>query len=267
MFNHLIPLCWNTDTELLGSAAVSASSNVLIHLHDAHEILTAPVERHVYSTAPPTEQMHAEICSVSDAAVRIPPKATLPSCCGMEDIMDMALTSLLYPEACRGTGNSWLSVDWSGAWDFPTRLLVCGWSVCLHHFTPGREREAEREDVQAYCRSWRELLWGDSLLPPSLPPSPPKLREQHKLFALADVHSSKYAWICRAGRRPSAQRTAFHDACRSSCYSGCFTESINLSCQRHQALWWKLFHFLIRELWYCITRGGQGNILGRAVIV
>lgn len=111
MFNHLIPLCWNTDTELLGSAAVSASSNVLIHLHDAREILTAPVERHVYSTAPPTEQMHAEICSVSDAAVRIPPKATLPSCCGMEDIMDMALTSLLYPEACRGTGNSWLSVD------------------------------------------------------------------------------------------------------------------------------------------------------------
>lgn len=40
--------------------------------------------------------------------------------------------------------------------------LVCGWSVCLHHFTPGR-RGRGAADSQAYCRSWRKLFRGDSL--------------------------------------------------------------------------------------------------------
>lgn len=43
--------------------------------------------------------------------------------------------------------------------------LVCGWSVCLHHFTPGRRGRGGRGagHAQPYCRSWRKLFRGDSL--------------------------------------------------------------------------------------------------------
>lgn len=74
-----------------------------------------------------------------------------------------------------------------------------------------------------------------------------------KLFVLADVHRPKYAWVCRPGSFQLLPNlpcvfsfSFFYDACRSSCYSGCFTASIHLSCHHLQPLWWKLFHSLIK---------------------
>lgn len=80
-----------------------------------HKIFIAPVEPRQQST-------HADICCACRAAVEIPPKARPHSLSSTEDVVDMALTARSNPEAQRGTGNSWLLIDWSGAWDFPTRL-------------------------------------------------------------------------------------------------------------------------------------------------
>lgn len=130
-------------------------------------IRNSPLQWRNMSTGSQQWGLHADICSVSGAAAEIPPKARLHSCCSMEDVMDMALTARSNPEAWRGTGNSWLSLDWSGAWDFPTRLriLLIQPGLWLERVSaPLHTREGERKgEEQAYCRSWRKLFRGDPL--------------------------------------------------------------------------------------------------------
>lgn len=200
--------------------------------------------------------VHADICSVWGCC------GDSSECLSMVDVVDMSLTVHRNPEAWRGTGNSGLLIHWSGAWDFPTRLrilLIQPWSaveacVC----TTSHQGQGGEGVVQAYGRSLRKLFRGDSL-PLNWANSINYLHWQ--MFTGPNMHE----FVELAGF-PQPNVLVFHDACRSSCYSGCFTESINLSCQHHQPLWWKLFHSLIRELWsYYIWR--SGSILGGSVIM
>lgn len=91
----------------------------------------------------------------------------------------------LRPEEGQETVGSWLTEVVPGT--FPHALgsssfsSVCGWSVCLHHFTPGRRG---RRGV-AYCRSWRKLFRGD-LLPLSWKNSINYLRWQ--MFTDPNMH-------------------------------------------------------------------------------
>lgn len=118
-----------------------------------HEIFIVAVEQ-VYRALP---------------AARPAPKATLRSHFSAEDVADAALTAYSDLEGQRETGNSWLTLDWSDAWDFPTRLgtLLFQPSLWLERVSaPLHTRESRRtrrRRREAYCRSWRKLFRGDSL--------------------------------------------------------------------------------------------------------
>lgn len=102
--------------------------------------------------------------------------------------MDTVLTVRSNPEACGGTGNSWLLVDWSGAWDFPTRLriLLIQLSLWLERVSAPLHTREKREVVgAAYCRSWRKLFRWD-LLPLSWENSINYLRWQ--MFTDPNMH-------------------------------------------------------------------------------
>lgn len=113
-------------------------------------IIYSPLQWRNMSTGPQQRSVHTDICSVSGAAVEIPPKARLHSCCSMEDVMDMALTArlTLRPEEGQETVGCCSTEVVPGTFphapESSSFKLVCGWSVCLHHFTPAREEERER---------------------------------------------------------------------------------------------------------------------------
>lgn len=88
------------------------------------------------------------------AAVEVPAKAELHSCSGMDNLAT-ALTACSNPEACGGTGTVGSASTEVVPGTFPQAVgsssfsSVCGWSVRLHHFTPGRSSEGAREVVRA----------------------------------------------------------------------------------------------------------------------
>ena len=71
----------------------------MIHLHDAHKIFTAPVEKHVYRAPNSEACMQISALRLGLLLLEIPPKARLHSCCSTEDVMDMALTARSNPGA------------------------------------------------------------------------------------------------------------------------------------------------------------------------
>lgn len=218
----------------------------------------APLQWRKMSTGPRQWGVHADICS--GCCWRSHPRPDSIHAAARRMLWIWPWQHALTPRPEEGQETVGSSVDWSGAWDFPTRprilLIQPGlWlervSAPLH--TRGREKGG------GLCRQVEENFSEGIHCP---------LTERTAQIICAGRCSQTHMheFVELAGFL-SARRTGFHDACRSSCYSGCFTESINLSCQHHQPLWWKLFHSLIRELWCCITYGGQGNILGGSVIM
>ena len=120
MFNHLILVCRNTTTKLLEApwselAQMFWSTSTIswdIYCSSGETLLQGPNSEAC---------MQIQYLCVSQCAL-IPPKASLRSHYSMGDVVEMALTVCSNPRAWRGTGNSWLLVDWCCAWDFPTRL-------------------------------------------------------------------------------------------------------------------------------------------------
>lgn len=163
MFNHLIPLCWNTTTKLLKCRIVWAISNVLNHLHD---IIYLSFQWKNSSTSLQRCGLHADFCSCE----RSHPRQRCIHTAAWWKLWTWPWQCVLTPrpKERQETAAGWLkwfvglSPHASGCSSFS---LVCGWSVCLHHFTPGGEEGAweEGEGGQTYCRSWRKLFRGDSL--------------------------------------------------------------------------------------------------------
>lgn len=143
MFNHLIPLCWNTTTKLLKCRSVSDLK--CFEPPPWYNIFIVPVEKQFYK--PPAVWLACRFLLLW----KIPPKATLHSHCSTEEVVDMALTVRSNPGAQRETGNGcWVTEVVRGTFPHASGCssfsLVCGWSVCLHHFTPGGEGGAWEEE-------------------------------------------------------------------------------------------------------------------------
>lgn len=153
MFNHLIPLCWNTTTKLLEVPWSELAQMFLIHLHDIIRYLLFQWRN--TPTGPQQWGVQIQYLCVSQSAL-IPPKASLPSHCSMGDVVEMALTARSNPRAWRGTGNSWLLLDWCCAWDFPTRLrmLVIQPGLWLKRVSAPLHTRERRRGRRGECGGW-----------------------------------------------------------------------------------------------------------------
>lgn len=140
MFNHLIPLCWNTTTEHLEVPSCQraqmfwSSSTMLIRY--------SLLQRRNVCTGPQQWGAHADICSVSGAAVENLPNA---AAWRMLWTWPWQRARTLRPEEGQETVGSWSTEVVPGTFPHASGSssfsLVCGWSVRLHHFTPGERRE------------------------------------------------------------------------------------------------------------------------------
>lgn len=130
---------------------MSASSNVLIHLHDAHKIFTAPVERRVYRAPAVRRACRYLLCVWGLLWRRSHPRQGSIHAAAQRMLWiwpwQRALTPR--PEEGQETVGSWSTEVVPGTFPHASGSssfsLVCGWSVCLHHFTPGGGRGGRGE--------------------------------------------------------------------------------------------------------------------------
>lgn len=164
MFNHLIPLCWNTTTELLEVLSCQRA-----RMFWSTSIIRYSVRQWRNTSA--GARLHGEACMQISALClgllwRSHPRQSSIHAAAWRMLWIQPWQFAINPEAWRGTGNSWLLVDWSGAWDFPTRLKILLIRPILwleRASAPLHTRERREGAAQAYCRSWRKVFRGDSL--------------------------------------------------------------------------------------------------------
>lgn len=163
MFNHLIPLCWNTTTKLLKCRSVSKLK--CFEPPSWYNIFIVPVEKQLYK--PPVVWPACKFLLLW----KIPTRQCYILTAAWRKLWTWPWQCVLTPgpKERQETVGCW--VDWSGSWDFPTCLWMLLfqpglWLECVSAPLHTRERGRRARGGgggQTYCRSWRKLFRGDSL--------------------------------------------------------------------------------------------------------